>query len=124
MKLAVVVPTKGTSGMFAAKKVVEFVQECGDRDADVILKSDQEPSIKYLVDDIMRIRPGAKTLVELSPKGSSGSNGIVERGVQSCEGQIRCMKSQLDERYKIKVEAEHPVVVWLCSHAAYLLNFL
>ena len=34
------------------------------------------------------------------------------------------MKSQLDERYKIKIDAEHPVVVWLCSHAAYLLNCL
>ena len=34
------------------------------------------------------------------------------------------MKSQLDERYKIKIGAEHPVVVWMCSHAAYLLNCL
>ena len=48
MKMATVVPTKGATGAFAARKVIELVNECGDRDAYVIVKSDQEPAIKHI----------------------------------------------------------------------------
>ena len=122
MKMTAVVPTKGSTGEFAAKKVIEWINECGDRDADIIVKTDQEPSIKDLVSDVSKNRTGAKTLVEESPKRSSGSNGVVERAVQTCEGFIRSMKSQLGERYMVRIAAEHPVVAWMRSHAAHLLN--
>ena len=124
MKASIVVPTKGSDGSFAARQAIELMNECGNKDVDIILKTDQEPAIKYLVDDIMKNRTGAKTIPEESPKKSSGSNGIVERAVQTVEGQIRSMKSALDMRYKTKISAEHPVVVWMCTHAAYLLNRL
>ena len=100
------------------------MNECGNKDANIILKSDQEPAIKYLVSDVQRGRTGAKTMVEESPKKSSGSNGIVERAIQACEGQIRSFKSQLDDRYKVHIAVEHPIVAWLCEHTAYLLNRL
>ena len=63
-------------------------------------------------------------MVEESPKKSSGSNGIVERAIQVCEGQIRSMKSQLDDRYMVRIAVEHPILTWLCEHTAYLLNRL
>ena len=44
MKTTAVVPTKGSTGEFAARKVIELVNECGGRDADVIIKTDPEPS--------------------------------------------------------------------------------
>ena len=118
------VPTKGATGAFAARRVIELVNECGNKDASIILKSDQEPAIKYLVSDVQRGRTGAKTMVEESPKKSSGSNGIVERAIQACEGQIRSLKSQLDDRYKVHIATEHPILAWLCEHTAYLLNRL
>ena len=74
--MAQVVPTKGSTGMFAARRVVEFMEECGDRHADVIVKTDQEQAIKFLVKDIMQQWTGAKTIVEMSPVGSSKSNGV------------------------------------------------
>ena len=52
------------------------------------------------------------------------SNGVVERAVSSVESYIRSLKSQLDERYKVKISVDHPIVVWLCDYAAYLLNRL
>ena len=79
MKMCLVVPTQGVTGAFAARKVIELVDECGNKDANIILKTDQEPSIKYLVSDVLKFRTGAKAMVEESPKKSSGSNGIVER---------------------------------------------
>ena len=54
MKKAVVVPNKGSTGGFAAKMVLDLINECGDKDRDVILKTDQEPAIKFLVDDVCR----------------------------------------------------------------------
>ena len=50
MKKGVVVPSKGSKGMYAARMVLELISECGDKDRDVIVKTDQEPAIKFLVD--------------------------------------------------------------------------
>ena len=122
MKLASVVPTKGATGMFAARRVVELMNECGNRDTHVIVRTDQEPAIKFLVADVLKLRTGAKTMVEEAPKKSSGSNSFVERAVQTCEGYIRSLKSQLDERYAVKIDIGHPIVTWLCEYATYLLN--
>ena len=124
MKLASVVPTKGATVMFAARRVVELMNECGNRDTNVIVRTDQEPAIKFLVADVLKLRTGAKTMVAEAPKRSSGSNGFVERAVQTCEGYIRSLKSQLDERYVVKIDIGHPIVTWLCEYASYLLNRL
>ena len=52
MKKAVVVPSKGSTGSYAARVVIDMINECGDKDQDIILKTDQEPAIKFLVGDI------------------------------------------------------------------------
>ena len=93
MKKAAVVP-----GRHAARKVLDLINECGDKDRPVILKTDQEPAIKFLVDDVCMTRTGAKTIVEQVPVRSKGSNGVVERAVQTVGQYIRTLKSQLDER--------------------------
>ena len=124
MKMASVVPTKGAAGAFAARKAIELINECGDRELDVIVRTDQEPAAKFLVGDILRHRTNAKTMVEESPKRSSGSSGIVERAIQTCEGFFRSLKSQLGKRYLTKIVVEHPIVAWMCEHAAYLPNRL
>ena len=124
MKASVVVPKKGSTGSFAARRAIELIDECGNGDADIILKSDQEPAIKFLVDDIMKKRTGAKTILEESPKKSSGSNGVVVRAVQTVEGFTRSLKSQLDERYMTRISAEYPIVIWMCDYASYLLTRL
>ena len=74
MKKAVVVPSKGSTGSYAARAVIELINECGDKDQDIVLKTDQEPAIKFLVDDICVNRTGARTIKEEPPKGSKGSN--------------------------------------------------
>ena len=86
MTMAAVVPAKGSSGQYAVKRVLEFVRECGAAEDEIILKADQEPAIEALITDIVKTRGRKITHVEESPVGSSGSNGVVERGVQSVEG--------------------------------------
>jgi hypothetical protein len=106
---------------------LDFFVECRFRTGDIVIKTDQEPAIKYLVKDLVAERgsePGHKTLVEESPVGSSVSNGVVERAVQGVEGQIRVLKLALEERIGAKIPASHCVVTFLAEYSAYLLNRL
>ena len=122
MTMAAVVPAKGTSGQYAVKRVLEFIHECGAAEADVILKSDQEPAIEALVADIVKTRGGQITHVERSPVGSSGSNGVVERAIQSVEGVLRTLLSALQSRLGVKIAADEKIVIFAAEYAAYLLN--
>ena len=124
MTMASVVPVKGTSGQFAAMKVLEFIRECGAAETEIILKSDQEPAIEALVADVVKTRGAKITMVEKSPVGSSGSNGVVERGVQSVEGMIRTLRSACEARLGIKIKPEEKIVIFMAEYAAYLVNRL
>ena len=61
-----------------------------------------------------------------SPLGllAHGSNGIVERAVQTVEGQIRVMKLALEGRLGHRVDAEANVVTFVVEYASYLINRL
>ena len=124
MTMASVVPVKGTSGQFAAMKVLDFIKECGASEAEIILKSDQEPAIEALMKDVVKARGVAITVIEKSPVGSSGSNGVVERAVQSVEGMIRTLRSACEERLKVKIKPEEKLTIFMAEYAAYLLNRL
>ena len=104
--------------------VIELINECGDKDQDVILKTDQEPAIKFLVDDVCVNRTGARTIKECARQGSKGSNGIVERAVQSVEQCLRTLKSSLDERMGVNIDVLHPVLTWLCEFVGYMVNHM
>ena len=87
--MACVVPWKGTTGQYAVRRLGGFCREVGVEGQDIILKSDQEEAIKAVAGDLCRWRTGARTIVEHSPVGSSASNGVIERGIQSIEGMAR-----------------------------------
>ena len=121
-KVSIVVPAKGTTGKYAASEVVHFLNEQGCSMTDIVIKSDQENAIKYVVDDVCVARTGAKTIKMNSPVGVKGSNGIIERAVQAVEGQLRTMKDVLDARYKQVIPAEHCIITWLVKYVSVLLN--
>ena len=122
MTMASVVPVKGTSGQFSAMRVLEFIKECGAAETEIVLKTDQELAIDALMEDVVKTRGERITLRENSPVGSSGSNGVVERGVQSVEGVIRTLRSAFEERIGMRVKAEEKIVTFLAEYAAYLIN--
>ena len=64
MMLTTVVPRKGTKGEFAAKRSAAFCAEIGYTGASLIVKSDQEPAIVALVNDIAMRRAPAKTVIK------------------------------------------------------------
>ena len=114
--------TKMKKASYAARMVTELINECGDKDQDVILNTDQEAAIKFLVDDVCVNRTGARTITECAPQGSKGSNGIVLRAVQSVEQCLRTLKSSLDERMGVKIDVLHPVLTWLCEFVGYMID--
>ena len=71
------------------------------------MKSDQEESIKVLIDLIAKERAacgGSEICSEYSPKGSSCSNGVIKRGVSSVEAQVRVLRSALEERWGVHLQ--------------------
>jgi hypothetical protein len=67
---------------------------------------------------------GSKTIVEESPVGSKGSNGVAERAVQEIEGQLRVMKLALEDRIGKEIDAEACVLTFAAEYASYLINRL
>jgi hypothetical protein len=77
-----------------------------------------------LVKEVVERRKEGKTLVEESPVKSSGSNGIVEKGVQELEGQIRALFVGLGDRLGRKLDSRERIVAFMPEFAAYGLNRL
>ena len=84
----------------------------------MIVKSDQEPSMQFLVKDIIESRPEGQTVSEESPVKSSGSNGIVERGIQALEGHLRLLLLALERRLGRELSAKEPIVTFMPEYAA------
>ena len=97
MTMATVLPKEGGTGKFATDRVLEV--ECGNQTGDMVIKTHQELAIKLLAKDIV-VESGhdhrRKTSKEESLVGSHGSNDIVEKPVQTIEGQARVMKLALE----------------------------
>ena len=51
--------------------------------------------MKSVIDAVTRARRDAPTVPKKSPVRSSGSNGVIERGIKEVQGQLRAMKSAL-----------------------------
>ena len=118
-----IVPVKGAAHEFPAKRIKAFVRELGLEHCKVVLKSDQEPALLDLLNEVARLRAPAQTIPEQSPARSSASNGRVERGTQAVEGQIRVMKDALEFRIKESVPGNHSVMAWLVEYAGVLINW-
>ena len=117
-----VVPVKGGDHEFPARRLCAFLRELGLEHQDLTLKSDQEPAIKDLLQGVSKQRLPARTFFEESPVGASASNGVIERGNQTVEGQIRVLKDALEMRIKQKLPSDHNILTWLVEFAAVLVN--
>ena len=111
--------TKGATEDWVCKRVAQEIDDLGYKD--VILQSDTEASIKDVRRAIKENRTHG-TQERDAPKGDSKSNGSIERGVQSVEGQIRALKMQLERRIQKKMEPEDDVLHWLVEYAGLLLT--
>ena len=124
MIMAATVPKK-TASNYIQKRVVGFLKETGCLHGDLVIKSDQEPAIKALVEDVGRAKVAdgsGRFIVENSPVAAHQSNGMVERAIQSVAAQTRVLLSAVQERWGLELPIEHPFICYLVEYAAVLLN--
>ena len=79
---------------------------------DAVPSSDQEPALQDLLVFHWKEQIHAKTFYELSPVGSSASN-VVDRGVQTVEGQNRVLKNAVEARVSVAVASHCNILAWL-----------
>ena len=120
--MASVVPVKGSSNEFPAKRITAFIRELGLENQDLVLRSDQEPALQDLLGEVGKKRAPARTFYEVSLVGSSASNGVAERGVQTVEGQIRVLKDALEMRLEVQIPSNHNILSWLVEFAGTVVN--
>ena len=86
-----------------------------------IVRTDQEPSIVALVDEVRDSWTG-ELMHEKSPVGDHRANGWVESGVRTVEAQIRSVKLSLENRYNIVLDHTHSVITWVIEYAGWLIT--
>ena len=124
MLMSTVVQAK-SSVEFAAKRTLTFLREIGCEHVGMTVKSDNEPAMSALVTQIGKLRAangGQRFSVEMSPAYSSASNGVVERGVQTVQVQVRVLRSAVEEKWGVKLETVHSIGPWLVEYASFLIN--
>ena len=105
MAMSSVAPNKST-GEFLCRRAMAYLSEAGCESGDVTMKSDQEPSKVSILKDIEKVRAtekGGRYVLEHSPVGSSVTNGIIERFIQTVGGQVRSMRSALEARWGVNI---------------------
>ena len=115
-----VIPIKGECE-YAAGRVYWDMVELGH--SEVVIKCDQENSIKALRDQIRRVARGKISIIdEEPPVKESQSNGLVENNIRMLQSQIRTLRSALESTYQNKVDREHPSLLWPVEHASQCTN--
>jgi hypothetical protein len=130
-----VVPMKGDAeeeGRFASDLVAEDVLWLGH--TKLIVKADNEPALQALVvASLRRIRilcndepdGGLEVLSKEEPEPyESQSNGGIEVGVKLLKGQFRSLRLCLESRLGKRIPINHPIIAWLVSHSAVMMDAL
>ena len=84
---------------------------------DIILKSDGEPALKSVQEEVER-RRNDPTILENSAPGDSGAIGAAERAVQVLGGYVRVLRAGPQGRLGMVIRGSHLVMTWLVQHAA------
>ena len=122
MMCSMLVGEKGAVDEHVLKRIIAFIEELGYESAKIVLKSDQESSVKSVIDAVIRARRDAQTMPDYSPVRSSGSNGVIERGIKEVQGQLRAMKSALDTRVGVDIRGTSNIFPWMVEYASVPIN--
>ena len=105
---------------YMVKRVVQCLDLLGHKR--IILKSDQEPALVALLDEV-KPRWGGDIIPERSIVQDSQGNGMIESGIRTVSGQIKTMKSSLEEHLG-EIGSDHICIAWMVEHAAFLISML
>ena len=106
-----VVPNKGASVEWVIRQSLrDFENKC--HSGRVLIRSDGEPALVDLINEIANLRKGI-TFVEHTPPGDSKANGFIERGIQTVEEMVRVYKLDLEKRIGEQLDVYPNMFAWL-----------
>ncbi len=111
--MARVVPSNGVDN-YAVETVKGTVERLGHKK--IIMKSDNEPAILALKEDVRR-ESDVEIVMEEVPVGDHEANGLAENAVKNVQGQFRVIKDALESGHGRRVDGEHPVGPGMVMHA-------
>ena len=116
-------PGKGIQGdkYWLPKRMAKDIDNSGTKNAQVQIKSDQEPSVVTVQEEIRELRRG-KTICVNSPVGESECNGRAENAIRRGEVKVRTLRSSIEEKTKSKVDMKKPFATWLIRWAGEILT--
>ena len=98
--VAHVVPAKGESEEWVVEEVIQDLKNMGIN-GQVLLRGDQERSLRSFFELVAERRGELKTIPEEAPKGDSKGNGFAERAVQQFEEIMRVHNHALENRVSL-----------------------
>ena len=113
---ATVLPDTSASD-FAAAAVIDYFDFWWHQE--VMIKCDQEQSMKKIAELLQERRRPRRTIIECSPKGSHQNNGTVENAHYHLEGLLHTMCSVLMEKTGVNVNVKSLLAPWLARHCAW-----
>ena len=112
------VPQKGADD-YAVNFLINCLKETGYQR--LVLKSDNENSIKALKEQVKDNVRGIEVILKESPTGDKQANGLAEVAVRETKRQSRALVSELEERLG-KIPPKNPLLLWLSRHATFCLS--
>ena len=100
----------------AASRAVDGIRRLGHRGR-LIIKTDNEPAILALKEEIMKNLDTGAIPVE-SPPRESESNGAAENGVKLFKGLLRVHLMALERKIGGQIPTKHPVMAWFVEGVA------
>ena len=120
-----IIPKKGKDD-FVVSRVVQAVEWLGYKN--IYLKSDNEPAIRGLIKQALRLVKVEcdcdETKTEHSAPHESQSNGGVENAVRNVRRLLRTIKSCIEERLNTIIEPNHPIMEWMLPYTAAMITIM
>ena len=116
--IAFAVPKKGKDE-YVVQRVLQALAFLGHRE--LIFKTDQEPAICALIDEV-RDSWGGKLMHQRSPAGGHRANGRIEAGVKTVAAQIRAIKIAFEIQYSMVFDRTNHMITWMIEYAGRLVT--
>jgi hypothetical protein len=116
-------PAKGIQGdsYWVPRRLAKDIDNCGTQSVTVQVKSDQEPAIVNVQEEIRYLRK-SKTICTNSPVGESECNGRAENAIRRVEAKFRTLRSALEAKLKSKIDVTRPFATWLVRWSGEVLT--
>ena len=113
-----VVPEKGAND-FVVKQIIQDIDSTGM--TDIIFKTDNEQSMLAIQHRVKQMR-SHRTVLENSVRGQSKTNVFIENANRFVAGQIRTLRSALQQNLQQPIDRNHIVITWLVKYASTLIT--